>query len=87
MKFNIIETKEKTIDLSREDMAEIALGYFKEEFGIDAAMWIADGYLMEEKEYVTSHVWYDEEQVRKATKEDKAVLKVAKYIKKNLTLN
>jgi hypothetical protein len=80
MEITITETKRRKINLSDKEAAEIALNYIKKEFNISPQMWISDGKLMEEVEYVTSHVWHADEVVREATEEDICLLKATKEI-------
>jgi hypothetical protein len=85
MEFTITETKRRKINLSNKEAAEITLKYIKKEFGIHPHMWISDDKLMEEVEYVTSHVWYADEEVREATEEDICLLKATKEIFKRVS--
>jgi len=70
----------KTVNISKEQAAEISLNYIENEFGINPQMWIKNKKLMEEVEYVTSHKWYSDEEVRSASKEDKILLEASKII-------
>jgi len=70
----------KTVNISKEQAAEISLNYIKNEFGINPQMWIENKKLMEEVEYITSHKWYSDEEVRLASKEDKILLEASKII-------
>jgi len=84
MEITITETKRRKINIDDKQSAEIALEHIKRIFKIHPQMWIKEGVLMEEVEYITSHKWYADEEVRKATKEDKIMLEAAKLIHKRL---
>jgi len=84
MEITITETKKRKINLTDDQSAEIAIAHIKNTFGIHPHMWIKNGKLMEEVEYVTSHSWYSDEEVRKATREDKIILEAVKLIHKRL---
>ena len=71
-----------TIDAKEAGM--IALSYFEDQFQIDPFMWIEDGNLMKKVEYVTSHSWYADEVIRKASKLDKHVLNTVKAIHRRI---
>jgi hypothetical protein len=80
MEIEITTEVTKRFDITKKQAAQITLDYLKEEFNIDPYMWIEDGDLMEEVEYITSHKWTANEKVRKMTKNDKYLLKTAKLI-------
>lgn len=85
MKFEFEEIKTRKVDISKDEAEKLILDYIKEYYEIDPYMWIEDGNLMHQVEYHTSHAWYDNEIKRKASKEDKTLLKMSKIISKNLS--
>jgi hypothetical protein len=80
MEIEITTEVTKKYDIPNEQAAKIALEYIKKEFDIEPHMWIENGNLMEEVEYITSHKWTDNEAIRVATKKDKYLLKTVKLI-------
>jgi len=84
MKFTYTEKIKRKVDISNKEAAKIALDYIKEEFNLESDMWIEDGKLMHEVEYITSHKWTSNEIIREATKEDKIMLKAVELIKKRI---
>jgi len=80
MEITITEKVEHKVNIGTKQSAKITLNFLEEEFGITPHMWIENDRLMHEVEYHTSHSWFDDEEIRKATKEDKFILKTVKEI-------
>ncbi len=76
MKINIQKSEQVHID--NNQMQEIAFAYLEKRYKINRHMWIEDGKLIHDVEYIGSHKWYDKEEVREASKLDKYVLKILK---------
>jgi len=69
------------VEITEEERETMVVDYLQEKYKVNPWMWIQDGNLMDEVEYISSHKWYSKEVVREATSLDKAVLKILKDIK------
>lgn len=93
MKIRIPITHFEEVTLSEENIRAVIYNYIYRHYGIPSDAYIkyvdkkdlfdSGDYLMHEVEYCSSHCWYEEEEIRKATEQDKFLVELIKEIREN----
>ena len=84
MKLRIPIVHYEDINLSKEDVNAVILNYIYNKYKVASDTYEKEGFLCHEVEYCTSHCWYQEERIRKATEFDKFLLQFIKELKDNV---